>query len=518
MLAILMLAGPVPADERHPLPDVYFFYELRIERGRLYLLHETRWTDQVAQDLLRDRVDQDGDFKVSEFEGAEFARKWAKRVLTTFRVEIQGEPVNLGEAEINFDTHIPTARDLERLGELDAEATESVTDLEAYQGLTWEFRVYLDFEIPLPTESPVQVDLFEETYQEEESEGPRPWATNAISAYGEDGLSILQGTRPGDPRQLTKHIELVFDWSGRGPSSFDWKEFEDPGEQLKDILADVIRGKVGLVLGLILALVYGMGHALAPGHGKAMVAAYLIGTRGRVRDAVTLGLIVTVTHTSAIMVVAILAGLYLQGTERRELEQYLGIASGVGILLIGLWLLIRNTRAWIRKEPLFGHHHHHHGHHHEHHDHSHDHHHPHDHDHDHRDHDQEPHDNGDRDHATAHGHHHHRVPTSLRELLALGTMGGVVPCPAAVVVCLWALQNDYVWMATLVVGAFSLGLAAVLVLIGLMMVSSTRTLERFSKGRERLTTVLLVLPLASSILILGVGVLVTWSSFQLGPG
>jgi nickel/cobalt exporter len=506
-LAILLLAGALPADERHPVPDVYFFYELRIERGRLYLLHETRWTDQVAQDLLRDQVDQDGDFQVSEIEGSEFARRWAERVVRTFRVEIQGEPVHLGEAEVNFDTYIPTARDLERLGELDAEAIESVTDLEAYQGLSWEFRVYLDFEIPLPSASPVQVDLFEKTYQEEESEGLSPWATNAISAYGEDGLSILRGTPPGDPRRITEHIELVFDWSGKGPSAFDWKELENPDEELRDILADVIRGKVGLVLGLILALVYGMGHAIAPGHGKAMVAAYLIGTRGRIRDAVSLGLIVTLTHTSAIMLVAILAGLYLQGTERRELEQYLGIASGVGILLIGLWLLIRNSRAWIRKEPLFGHHHH--G------DHDHHHHHHHHHHHDHDDH---SHDHHDGDHAPAHGHHHHRVPTSFRELLGLGAMGGIVPCPAAVVVCLWALQNDYVWMATLVVGAFSLGLAVVLVVIGLMMVSSTRTLERISRSRDRLKTLLLVLPLASSILLLGVGVLVTWSALQLGPG
>jgi len=495
LAGVFLLAAAPPAGERHPAPDVYFFYELRIERGRLFLLHETRWTDQFAQDLLRDRIDQDGDGTVSDAEGMAYARHWSERVRAGFRVELQGEPVDLGEPEINYDTYEPTARDLERLGKLDAESVESATDLEAYQGLTWEFRVYLDFEIALPSESPVQVDLFERTYRDADADEVRPWSTNAISAYGEDGLSFLSGTQPGDPRYLTEEIQLVFDWSGRGPSSFDWREYEDPDQPLRDLLADIIRGKVALLFGLVLALIYGMSHALAPGHGKAMVAAYLIGTRGRIRDAVSLGLIVTVTHTSSIMVVALLAGFWLEGTERRALERSLGIASGAGIVLIGLWLLIRHTRAWIRKEPLFGHHHHAHSH---------------------------P-DHGHHEHAHEHahdpaGHHHHRAPTSLRELLALGITGGIVPCPAAVFVCLWALQNDYPWMAALVVGTFSLGLAAVLVLIGLLMVSSARTLERFSHGQARLRTILFALPFASSILILGVGVLVTYSSFRLGGG
>ncbi|MBN2490164.1 MAG: sulfite exporter TauE/SafE family protein [Planctomycetes bacterium] len=513
----------------HPAPDVHFFYELRIERGRLHLLHETRWTDLFAQEVLRTAIDRDGDGAISQAEGMEFARAWAERVVGSFLLEVQGVPVELGEAEVHFGTHLPSAADLARAGMLSAVEPDRAS-LEAFLGTTWEFRVYLDFEIPLPAAEPIHLDLHESTYGEE-SEEVRPWTTNAILAYGADGLSFRYGTEPDDPRYLTPHIELALDWSGQGPALFEWRELDNPDAEVRDLLGEIIQGRIGLVLGLLLALVYGMGHALAPGHGKAMVAAYLIGRRGRVRDAFWLGGIVTFTHTFSILAVAILAGLFLRATETRLLQEWLGIASGLGILAIGGWLLIRGGRVLLRGEAAHAAHAHTHagaGSRHGHLDAA----------------ALSQRDRGesgrpcpaeyrhDPDHAGlspdpaalhahhGHAHHHghdHRAPTGLRELFALGITGGMVPCPAAVVVFLWALQNDYPWMATLVVGTFSLGLAIVLVAIGLLMVTSAHTLERLARGQQRLRFVLRVLPLLSAIVIVGVGVLVTLAAWQVGP-
>jgi ABC-type nickel/cobalt efflux system permease component RcnA len=267
----------------------------------------------------------------------------------------------------------------------------------------------------------------------------------------------------------------------------EWAEWVDPDRGLKELLADLVRGRTGIWLGMCIAFLYGVAHAFAPGHGKAVVGAYLIGTRGRILDAVWLGVIVTLAHTLSIIIVAILVGFVFEVTDRAAIDRWIAIGSGVGILGMGLWLLWRNTRAAITGQPVFGHHHHHHAHH--------------GHDHDH-------------DHGHDHGHHHHghdhRLPASFRELLALGVTGGIVPCAGGVWVFLWALNNDYAWTATLMVSSFSLGLAAVLVAIGLLMVTSTKGIERIAGSRERVRVILFVLPFLSALIIVGVGVVLTY--------
>jgi len=485
------------AGEDHPVPDVYFHYQLKIQRGRLFLLHETRWVDRLAQEAIRDH-DEDGDGLLSDAEAERFAQDWAMRVKKTFRLEIQGEPVELGDPDINFDTHEPTEEDLAEAAKI-TEKAEGEVNVRAYDGITYEVQVFLDFEVPLPEEESIRLDLYEGTYQEEvEGEGKR-WSTNSIEAYGEDCLTFLFGTMNDDPLHIIPHIELEFDWSGRGPSTFSWEEYEDPNVEIRDALTGVIVSKdpiisLAFVLSLIVCFGWGMIHALAPGHGKAIVAAYLVGTRGRKRDAVWLGLMVTFFHTFSVILLAILMTLVLSATEEKTVEKWLIVASGIGIILLGGWLFIRGSLAWKRKQPV-GHHHHHHHHHHDHHDHDHHHH--------------------DQGH---HHHHHHQVPTSFGELLALGLTGGIVPCPGALMAFLLSLQLGMGFRGLLVVLSFSMGLAIVLVAIGLMMVTSSRFLERVSGGKERMKTIFLVLPLVSAVAIIVVGVIITCSGFLTGPG
>jgi ABC-type nickel/cobalt efflux system permease component RcnA len=257
----------------------------------------------------------------------------------------------------------------------------------------------------------------------------------------------------------------------------------------------------GIVL-IALGVAVGLGafHALEPGHGKTLVAAYLVGSRGTVQHAFLLGLIVTAAHT---------AGVYLLGAVTLYASQYilperlypwLGVVSGVLIAGLGAVLLVRR---YLGKDGLSNHHHHHldhsHGlddHDHHHHHHRHDHHHGHGHSHDH-----------------GHTHRDHDVDrqVSFRELLTLGISGGIVPCPAALVVLLSAVSMQRIGFGLLLIVAFSFGLAAVLITIGLLMVSARQFMSRFQVN-SRLTTQWL--PLTSSAFILVFGIALAIQSLQ----
>lgn len=195
-----------------------------------------------------------------------------------------------------------------------------------------------------------------------------------------------------------------------------------------------------LATALSVAFFLGAAHALTPGHGKAIVAAYLVGSRGRVLDAVYLGAVVTATHTAVVFLVG-LASLYASRTIAVDrIFPWLSVLSGVLVAAVGLWLFYQRSQG-----HGYSHndHHHHHGH--EHHDHGHDHHH--------------------------HNHgHHHRHEDGRGGLLSLGISGGMVPCPEAFVVLIAAISLGRVLLGLALLTAFSLGLATVLIAIGIAMV------------------------------------------------
>jgi ABC-type nickel/cobalt efflux system permease component RcnA len=250
---------------------------------------------------------------------------------------------------------------------------------------------------------------------------------------------------------------------------------------------------VGIVL-IALAVAVGLGafHALEPGHGKTLVAAYLVGSHGNVKHAFLLGLIVTAAHT---------AGVYLLGAVTLYASQYivpdrlypwLGVVSGIMIAGLGALLLVRR---YLGKDGVSSHHHHHHA------DHPHD---PDDHHHHHHGHHGQSHDH-------RHPHHDGSQQVPLRELLTLGISGGIVPCPAALVVLLSAVSMQRIGFGLLLIVAFSVGLAAVLITIGLLMVYARQFMSRFQVN-GRLTT--WWLPLTSSVFILVFGLALMVQALQ----
>lgn len=218
-------------------------------------------------------------------------------------------------------------------------------------------------------------------------------------------------------------------------------------------------------------------HALEPGHGKTVVAAYLIGSKGRKIDAVILGGIVTFTHTFSIILLAIAVKLTSNRITLTEesLHGYLGTVAGLMIFSIGMWMLVQRIRG---REPFHFHSH----------DASHAHTHPHQHspdkNHDHHNHD---HHNHDHDHQHAHdsdNHTHGGKRASYWQLCLLGISGGIVPCPAAIAILLASMAGGRLEEGLTYVLLFSLGLAAVLIAIGLIVVGAGKLTSRFLDAKK----------------------------------
>jgi nickel/cobalt transporter (NicO) family protein len=216
---------------------------------------------------------------------------------------------------------------------------------------------------------------------------------------------------------------------------------------LEALIAERELGAGVIVVSLLLAAFWGAAHALTPGHGKAIVAGYLVGSRGKPRHAVALGLIVTVTHTIGVFALGLVTLALSAFVVPEQLYPWLTLVSGLLVVAVGASVLRSRLR------PRRHHHHH---------------------------------------------HHEHDV----RGLLGVGVAAGLLPCPSALVVLLSAIALHRVGLGLALIVAFSVGLAATITAIGLLLVLAQRAF-----GRLRLDGPLVrLLPAVSAALILAVGI------------
>jgi ABC-type nickel/cobalt efflux system permease component RcnA len=236
------------------------------------------------------------------------------------------------------------------------------------------------------------------------------------------------------------------------------------GDGFARVLQDAVSGKTVLVVLLLAAFGWGALHALSPGHGKAMVAAYLVGTRGTARHAAALGAIVTVTHTAGVFALGLVTLLLSQFVVPEQLYPWLTLASGVMVVLVGGGVLRSRIRAARRLREL---------------------------------------ERSDHRH-----HHHHDDAVTVRGLVAMGASAGLIPCPSALVVLLGAISQHQVALGMLLIVAFSLGLAAAMTAIGVAVVYAGRLTARLD-FRGRVAT---ALPVLSGIVIVGAGLVLSVSA------
>ncbi len=202
-------------------------------------------------------------------------------------------------------------------------------------------------------------------------------------------------------------------------------------------------GGAAVWLLVLAAFIYGCFHALEPGHAKTITAVYLMGSGQRWTRALLLALTVTLTHTGGVLLLALATSLAWGGTPGQSMQAALTGLSGLIILALG----IQRLRAYAV-----------HGHAHPH---------PHVHDHHHSETD---------DNEEGHSHPHHFHPHSDKGksgwgVVWLGVAGGLAPCPGALWIYFLALGFGRPALAVLLILALSLGLAAVLVSVGLVTLS-----------------------------------------------
>ncbi len=219
------------------------------------------------------------------------------------------------------------------------------------------------------------------------------------------------------------------------------------------------------------AIILGALHAFEPGHGKTLIAAYMIGTKGRAVDGILLGLIVTFTHTFSVIILGIAAKLLAHSYSGIQLHAWLGLGSSAIILIVGIWLLQQrlSRNSSHNHIHLFGSSH-------DHHDRIHPHH-SHEYSHEHR-----------QPHNHAHDHQNAAVTPAERynkwNLLLLGISGGLIPCPAAIATLLAAIGAGKIAKGLTVTLFFSLGLGLVMMTIGLILSQASRLTEKIGGNQE----------------------------------
>ena len=241
-----------------------------------------------------------------------------------------------------------------------------------------------------------------------------------------------------------------------------------------------------VLAGLLIAFGLGAIHAMSPGHGKTVVGAYLVGSKGTAKHAAFLGLTVTITHTLGVFVLGIITLFASKFIFPERIMPFLSFVSGLIVLFVGFSLF---------KERLFsllGNEHHHEYEHHE---------------HQHHDH------HGTFTH-THDGHTHSHLPpekVTWRSLLALGISGGLLPCPSALVLMLSAISLNRVGYGLLLTLAFSFGLAATLTCVGLVFLYLGKLFDRPSLGNNPIVK---ALPVFSAFVIACVGAVICYNSLS----
>lgn len=292
--------------------------------------------------------------------------------------------------------------------------------------------------------------------------------SQALRAYPQDLLTA--------PLRVTSARFMFAPGAGSTPRGTDTTAAVTTDGRFKDVMTELIASPTPLtpsiiVLSLLVAAMLGAMHALTPGHGKTVVAAYLVGARGTAQHAILLGLIVTATHTLGVYALGLITLTASHWIVPERLFPWISMLSGLVVVGIGATLLVSRLGAALAHE----HPHHHH--------------------------------DGD-DHHHHHGHSH--LPpdfengVSARSLLALGVSGGLLPCPSALVVMLGAIAVGRIAFGLALIVAFSAGLAAVLTGVGLLLVYARGVFDRFPTTDRFVRFV----PVASAVVISAAGLVI----------
>ena len=489
LIALLLVLGWTPTRaEAHPLGNFTVNQYSRLEVGRDTV--RVRYIVDMAEiPAFQERqiMDGDGDGQVSDTESAAYLAQHSPTLIAGLRLAVNDAPTALRVAD------------------------QRLIFPEGQGGL---LTLRMEFDLTAASAGatqPIVIDYHDGNFAERIG-----W--REIVVRPGDGVALSNATAPAQDQSdelrnypqdmLTSPLNLrevrvsaTVGATATSAATTSASAANPASARVPDVFANLIASKelspAAIALALLLALLLGAGHALTPGHGKTIVAAYLVGARGTAKHAIFLGITTTVTHTAGVFAIGFVTLWISNYILPEQLYPWLEFISGVLVVGIGLVLFRGRLKSLLRRRtiddrrPTTDNHSHDHSH-----NHGHDHVHSHDHDHGH-------------DHGP-HGHSH--MPpgadgglVTWRGLLALGISGGLLPCPSALVVLLSAIALHRVAFGMLLIVVFSIGLAGVLTGIGLLLVYARRLFERFpTNGR-----LLQALPVASAAFVTLAGLAIT---------
>jgi nickel/cobalt transporter (NicO) family protein len=487
-LALLALTlSPPPAAQAHPLGNfsVNTYSRLELSAGQLRLLYLVDMAE-IPTFQERTTIDADGDDNLSQSEQDRYLSTQATNLAGRLALTINGRPIplQLQEQSLTFSPG-QGGLDIQRIS---LQLTAALSDGESWQGQYQDgnYQDRLGWREIVIQARPGTTLL--------ESSAPAASLSQELRQYPEDLLQSPINVRTATFRLATAASALNPVTKGDATNAETAGQNRYSQDQFAELINLPILGPGALLLALLASFGWGAAHAFTPGHGKTVVAAYLVGSRGTARHALFLGLTTTITHTLGVFVLGLLVLFASRYILPETLYPWLGVLSGILVVSIGLSMFGRRLRLWLH--PFLT-------------PHTHDpHHHDHQHDHDH------PHTTSDHSSLVTHHDHSHLppgangTPVTWRSLLALGISGGLLPCPSALIMMLGAIALQRVGFGLVLILAFSVGLASVLTAVGLVMVYAGRLFERIPvlRGRGHLAR---ALPIGSALVITLAGLGIT---------
>lgn len=488
---ILLMFACVGLATAHPLGNfsVNQYAHIEVEKSRIKLRAVLDMAEiPTFQQSQTIDTNKDGTLSPEELDG--YAEKITPEYIANFLLTVDGQPIQLRPVAKNIALQIGSA-DLQTLKinwdfvgdlpDLDANAVHQIK----FENKNNEERIGWN-EIVVGRVG--EVNIFDST------------------AFGSGLTKELQAYPSGVLTEMLNERKAEFSFTS-SPLAANVKPLQNrdghlsaPVEPLKkDKFAELISVPEVtpsiILFGLLVAFGFGAMHALSPGHGKTVVGAYLVGSRGTVKHALFLGATVTITHTIGVFAIGLIMLFASNYILPETLMPFLSFISGLLVLFIGLTLFkdrLFSALGWKANA-----------------------HHEHDHAHDGHSHSHAPHDHDHAHDGLAHTHggstHTHLPPENVtwRNLLALGISGGLLPCPSALVLMLSAINLNRIGYGIVLTLVFSFGLAATLTAVGLAFLYTGKFFDNPKLSSNR---IIKALPVFSAFVIACVGAVICYNS------
>ncbi len=491
LLAILLLALPQSASA-HPA-DMYFHtFTLNFSPKSVQIFWELVPGPMVTH-VLWHEADLNGDEAIS----AEEAEKWITPMLADFSLRLDGTPLNFDLVAVKWADSLPQLRSgetpiiIELHANLDASAGQLIllNKYKSENSLSW--------------------------FTINATEGIRfsaPEQDNGILKVAFGAGEGAQNWESGQPS-----IPPVVEALGLGETAETAMENAKNQQGILAILEGFLRtpniSPVLFLAAFAIALILGALHALSPGHGKTIVAAYLVGSQGKAYHAIVLGILVTITHTGSVFALGLATLSLSKYIMPDQLFPALELISGLLIVILGIFLLLPRLKTFLaerkrEKEPSVA----------------------------------KNVEKGEKstrltinEEIREPGPEHNHDPSqfgyvpipkgaveatknplagiSWKSLIALGISGGLVPCPDAIAILLIAVTINKIAFGLGLILSFSLGLAIVLILIGIVMVESKQIFARL----QWFSKVSFIVPVISALVVLILGATLSISAIKKFP-